>query len=54
MNFAGGKKPLSASIMVQKYLRPTAVKTGVIKVRRRPGSGGQSGEAVEFDELMAI
>jgi hypothetical protein len=26
-----GKKPLSASIMVQKYLRPAAVKAGVIK-----------------------
>src|SRR5207237_3817844 len=26
----GGKKPLSASIMVQKYLRPAAVKAGVI------------------------
>src|SRR5229473_1280673 len=25
-----GKKPLSASIMVQKYLRPAAVKVGVI------------------------
>ena len=25
-----GKKPLSASIMVQKYLRPAAVKAGVI------------------------
>ena len=24
-----GKKPLSASIMVQKYLRPAAVKAGV-------------------------
>ena len=32
-----GKKPLSASIMVQKYLRPAAVKAGVIK-RRREGS----------------
>ena len=27
---AQGKKPLSASIMVQKYLRPAAVKAGVI------------------------
>jgi integrase len=26
----GGKKPLSASIMVQEYLRPAAVKAGVI------------------------
>src|SRR6266571_475324 len=26
-----GKKPLSASIMVQKYLRPAAVKAGIIK-----------------------
>jgi integrase len=26
-----GKKPLSASIMVQKYLRPAAVRTEVIK-----------------------
>jgi len=26
-----GRKPLSASIMVQKYLRPAAVKAGVIK-----------------------
>src|SRR5207253_3093058 len=26
----GGKKPLSASIMVQKYLRPAAIKAGVI------------------------
>jgi integrase len=26
-----GKKPLSASIMVQKYLRPAAIKAGVIK-----------------------
>jgi hypothetical protein len=26
-----GKKPLSASIVVQKYLRPGAVKAGVIK-----------------------
>jgi len=26
-----GKEPLSASIMVQKYLRPAAVKAGVIK-----------------------
>jgi integrase len=26
-----GKKPLSASIMVQKYLRPAAVKAGVIR-----------------------
>jgi hypothetical protein len=26
----GGRKPLSASIMVQKYLRPAAVKAGVI------------------------
>jgi integrase len=26
-----GKKPLSASIMLQKYLRPAAVKAGVIK-----------------------
>jgi len=26
-----GKKPLSTSIMVQKYLRPAAVKAGVIK-----------------------
>lgn len=25
-----GKKPLSASIMVQKYLRPAAIKAGVI------------------------
>ena len=31
-----GKKPLSASIMVQKYLRPAAVKAGVI--RRRASS----------------
>ena len=28
---AQGKKPLSASIMVQKYLRPAAVKAGVIE-----------------------
>jgi integrase len=26
-----GKKPLSASIMVQHYLRPAAVKAGIIK-----------------------
>ena len=26
-----GKRPLSASIMVQKYLRPAAVKAGIIK-----------------------
>ena len=26
-----GKKPLSASIMVQKYLRPAAVKAGIIR-----------------------
>jgi integrase len=26
-----GRKPLSASIMVQKYLRPAAVKVGVIR-----------------------
>jgi integrase len=26
----GGKKPLSASIIVQKYLRPAAIKAGVI------------------------
>ena len=26
-----GKKPLSASILVQKYLRPAAVKAGVIE-----------------------
>jgi Phage integrase family len=26
-----GKKPLSASVMVQKYLRPAAVKAGVLK-----------------------
>ena len=30
-----GKKPLSASIMVQKYLRPAAVKAGVIKEDER-------------------
>ena len=30
-----GKKPLSASIMVQKYLRPAAVKAGVIKEREK-------------------
>jgi len=30
-----GKKPLSASIMVQKYLRPAAVKAGVIKEGER-------------------
>jgi hypothetical protein len=30
-----GKKPLSASIMVQKYLRPAAVKAGVIKEDQR-------------------
>ena len=30
-----GKKPLSASIMVQKYLRPAAVKAGVIKADER-------------------
>ena len=29
------KKPLSASIMVQKYLRPAAVKAGVIKEDQR-------------------
>src|SRR2546427_12273189 len=26
-----GKRPLSASIMVEKYLRPAAVKAGIIK-----------------------
>src|SRR6266403_1739686 len=31
----GGKKPLSASIMVQKYLRPAAIKAGVIKEDER-------------------
>jgi integrase len=30
-----GKKPLSASIMVQKYLRPAAIKAGVIKEDER-------------------
>ena len=30
-----GKKPLSASIMAQKYLRPAAVKAGVIKEDER-------------------
>ena len=30
-----GRKPLSASIMVQKYLRPAAIKAGVIKVDER-------------------
>jgi integrase len=30
-----GKKPLSASIMAQKYLRPAAVKAGVIKESER-------------------
>jgi integrase len=30
-----GKKPLSASIMVQKYLRPAAIKAGVIKENER-------------------
>lgn len=30
-----GKKPLSASIMVQKYLRPAAVKAGVIREGER-------------------
>lgn len=30
-----GRKPLSASIMVQKYLRPAAVKAGVIKADER-------------------
>jgi hypothetical protein len=31
-----GKKPLSASIMVQKYLRPAAISAGVIL---RTGTG---------------
>jgi integrase len=30
-----GKKPLSASIIVQKYLRPAAIKAGVIKEDQR-------------------
>ena len=30
-----GRKPLSASIMVQKYLRPAAIKAGVIKADER-------------------
>ena len=30
-----GKKPLSASIMVQKYLHPAAIKAGVIKEHER-------------------
>jgi len=30
-----GKKPLSASIMVQKYLRPAAIKAGVLKADDR-------------------
>ncbi len=30
-----GKKPLSASIMVRKYLRPAAVKAGVISEDQR-------------------
>jgi len=30
-----GKKPLSASIMVQKYLRPAAVKAGVLRAEER-------------------
>jgi hypothetical protein len=30
-----GKKPLSGSIIVQKYLRPAAVKAGVIKEREK-------------------
>ncbi len=33
-----GKKPLSASIMVQKYLRPAAVKAGVITEGERVAS----------------
>jgi integrase len=30
-----GRKPLSASILVQKYLRPAAIKAGVIEVGQR-------------------
>ena len=30
-----GKKPLSASIMVQKYLRPAAINAGIIKEEER-------------------
>lgn len=30
-----GRKPLSASIMVQKYLRPAAIKAGVIRADER-------------------
>jgi hypothetical protein len=30
-----GRKPLSASIMVQKYLRPAAIKVGVVEADAR-------------------